>query len=153
MFYSILYPSKTIKENLKNKQDLDFIDSILSYLLSDKMSEKSINNIIKNCSLPKQYEKSFNLTSQVFQEDKTYIETIYKKILNKLIKDNLIINDNSKYSLDYEGIMLMVNGGILQKEINLKRKELIQNLIWKVTLVAFVINLLFQMLNLYIRYY
>lgn len=152
MFDFIFSTEKITKNHIKNKENLDFIDTILSYLLSDKMSEKNIDNIIKNCPLPKQYEQQFNLVSKIFEGDKKYINSIYLKILYKLIKDNYIkIEQAEKYSLDYEGMVLIINGGLLNKEINIKRKEVIQSLIWKITLWAFIINLMFQFYNSFIK--
>ena len=137
-----------IKNQITDREDLEFLDSILNYVSEDKFSPKLLKDIINNCNYPKRYFQTFSFIDEVFEDDKKYESFIYEKAIDKLIKDNLIrkTTDNS-YSLDYEGMMLIVNKGLLQKRIKAETKDFIQLWVWRTTLTAFIINLFFQIYN------
>lgn len=117
----------------------------------NKFEGKDFKNIVSNCTYPKQYFQKFTLIDEIFEDDTKYKDFIYLSALNKLVKDSLVRFNNDKYSLDYEGLMLFTFGGLLKKQISLERKSIYQLLIWKITLIAFIFNLLFQIYNTFLK--
>ena len=147
--FNFIYTTEYItKKCLKDKEDLIFLDSVMYYLFSNKMSAKTFQNVLDNCNYPVQYYQKFTLVDSILKEDEVYRNWIYKSAIAKLIKDNLVeIDINNKYYLSYEGLVLNINGGLLQKQVSLKRKDLTQNLIWFIAFATFIINLVFQIFN------
>uniref|UniRef100_UPI00404AE2AE hypothetical protein n=1 Tax=Gelidibacter sp. TaxID=2018083 RepID=UPI00404AE2AE len=140
-----------IIKNIKDKEDLEFLDSILIYVSKDAFIPKSFDEIVRNCKYPKRYFKTFSLIDEIFEDDKRYEKFIYEKALDKLIRDNLIQESSGKYSLDYEGMILIVNKGLLEQKFKIERKEYFQWSIWGLTLLAFCINLFFQIYNTFCK--
>ncbi len=136
-----------IKKDIKNIEDFNFFDSVINFLALDRFKSKSLKDIVDKCDYPKQYFQQFTLMDEIFNDDEKYKNFIFESALNKLIKDSIVRLSEGKYSLDYHGLMIYSSGGILKNQIKTERKATYQNLIWNITLYAFVINLLFQLYN------
>ena len=145
-----MYRTYIIKK-IKDKEDLEFLDSILGYISKKSFKPKTFDEIVINCEYPKQYFKTFSLIDEIFNDDIKYKNFIYERALDKLIKDKLIFKSEDKYSLDYEGMILIVNKGLLEKKYKSERREFIQWWVWRLTLAAFLINLLFQIYNTFFK--